>query len=76
MEDGRYKIPQENGVLKKRVKRKMEDEIKKIIQEMGNNEEKKKRIEDRKVNMKYNMTWKIWQIKSDRVKRDNDVLKN
>ena len=29
MEDGRYKIPQENGVLKKRVKRKMEDEIKK-----------------------------------------------
>lgn len=54
----------------------MEDEIKKIIQEMGNNEEKKKKIEDRKVNMKYSMTWKIWKIKTDRVKRENDVLKN
>ena len=54
----------------------MEDEIKNNTRNVEQWREEKKRMENRRVNIKYNMTWKIWKIKTDRVKRENGVLKN
>ena len=54
----------------------MEDENKIKTRNVEQWREEKKRMENRRVNIKYNMTWKIWKIKTDRVKRENGVLKN